>query len=190
MNLGWHSIHYHDETERRKWQNPEAILFEIGLEAGQTFIDVGCGDGFSTIPAARMVGKEGRVYGLDVDPEAIRCLGEKAEKEGLTQLVLKVGEAEKLIVCEGCADFVFFGIVLHDFGDPFRVLTNARRTLKPTGCLVDVDWKKEKMELGPPTVVRFSEQEAVSLIKKAGFSIDSVKKSGHYHYIITARTVK
>ena len=57
--------HYFDEDRRRKWQNPEDILREIGLETGMTFLDIGCGNGFFTLPAARMVGPAGQVYGLD-----------------------------------------------------------------------------------------------------------------------------
>jgi ubiquinone/menaquinone biosynthesis C-methylase UbiE len=101
-------------------------------------------------------------------------------------LVLKAGRAEELILCEGCADFVFFGNVLHDFNDPSRVLLNAKMMLKQTGCLVNVDWKKEPMKLGPPTTIRFSEQKAISLIRKAGFKIDAIKKSGAYHYMTAA----
>ena len=44
-----------DEQERRKWQNPEDILAEIGLRSGMTFMDIGCCQGFFTIPAARIV---------------------------------------------------------------------------------------------------------------------------------------
>jgi ubiquinone/menaquinone biosynthesis C-methylase UbiE len=189
MNLGWHSFHHCNETERGKWQNPEVILCEIRLKPSQTFVEVGCGDGFFTVPAARIVGKSGKVYGLDTDSEAIRYLREKAKKEGLTNLVLKVGKTEELILCEGCADFVFFGNVLHDFDEPSRVLLNAKVMLKPSRCLVDVDWKKEPMKFGPPLTIRFSEQKAISLTRNAGFKIDAVKKSGAYHYMITAYPV-
>jgi ubiquinone/menaquinone biosynthesis C-methylase UbiE len=99
---------------------------------------------------------------------------------------LKTGKAEEVILCEGCADFVFFGNVLHDFNNPTKVLMNAKMMLKPTGFLVDVDWKKEPMNFGPPMTIRFSEQNAISLIRKTGFKLDAVKKSGAYHYMITA----
>lgn len=187
MRLGWHSVHHEDDAERRRWQNPEAILREIGLSPGQTFVDIGCGDGFFSFPAARMVGSSGKVYGLDIDSEAIKCMTQRAEEEGLTNLVLAVGKAEQLVLCEACADFVFFGIVLHDFDEPSKVLMNAKRMLKPTGCLVDVDWRKESMELGPPFAIRFSEQETVSLLERTGFMIDVVKKSGVYHYMVVSR---
>lgn len=45
--------------EQRKWQNPENILAEIGLRSGMTFMDNGCGQGFFTIPAAKIVGDSG-----------------------------------------------------------------------------------------------------------------------------------
>ena len=186
MNLGWSGFHRYDEAERRKWQNPGAIFREIELKPGQTLVDLGCGDGFFAIPAARVVGNSGKVYGLDVDPEAIKRLEEKAEKEGLDNLALVTGKVEELILCEGCADFVFFGNVLHDFDDPSKVLKNARMTLKATGCLVDVDWKKEPMTFGPPVTIRFSEHKAISLVRKAGFKLYAIKKSGAYHYMITA----
>jgi ubiquinone/menaquinone biosynthesis C-methylase UbiE len=175
-----------DEKERRKWQSPEAILAEIGVKGGFTFVDVGCGHGFFALPAARLVGNEGSVYGLDADWEAIRRLRVEAAKEKLRNLKLKAGMAEETIFCDSCADIVFFGIVLHDFRDPNKVLSNAKKMLKPTGRLIDLDWKKETMQLGPPLRIRFSERQASSIIERAGFSIDEVKKEGLYHYLIVA----
>jgi ubiquinone/menaquinone biosynthesis C-methylase UbiE len=175
------------DHERRKWQNPEAILADIGLKPGFTFIDVGCGGGFFTLPAARMVGRRGKVYGLDVDNRSITSLKELAAKEGLKNLNLTVGQAEESVICEQCADIVFFGIALHDFQDPARVLENARRMVKSAGKLVNLDWKKEPMDLGPPLKIRFSEDMAVHLIQTAGFTVETVKESGPYHYLVVAK---
>jgi ubiquinone/menaquinone biosynthesis C-methylase UbiE len=178
---------FHDEAERRKWQNPESILTEIGLKPGLTFIDVGCGEGFFALPAAKLVGRRGRVYGLDINEEAVQRLKEKAAKEGLENLILRVGAAEDLILCRACADFVFCGIDLHDFRDPAKVLINAKKMLKPGARLIDLDWKKEPMELGPPLQIRFSQEEAVTRIEEAGFRVHSVKNAGPYHYLIIAK---
>jgi len=175
-----------DEKERRKWQNPEAILIDIGVKAGLTFMDIGCGYGFFALPAARLVGNEGRVYGLDADSEAIHWLKEKAAKEKLRNLKLEAGMAEETIFCDSCTDVVFFGIVLHDFDDPSKVLSNAKKMLKPTGRLIDLDWKKEPMQLGPPLQMRLDEKKASGLVESAGFSIDEIKKEGAYHYMIVA----
>ena len=175
------------EAERLKWQNPDLILREIGLTPGHTFVDIGCGKGYFTLPAARLVGNKGTVYGVDTDKNAITILRRSAEKEGLFNIILTEGEAEKTLFCTGCADFIFLGIVLHDFRDPIAVLRNAAAMIKLGGKLVDLDWLKEPMPFGPPLEIRFTEEKAKNIITSAGFKIASTSRSGLYHYIITAK---
>lgn len=175
------------DAERRQWQDPDAILSRAGLKPGLTFVDVGCGEGFFALPAARLVGQTGRVLGVDIDAEAIGRLAGKAEAEGLANLTLKAGKAEESVLCHSCADIVFFGIDLHDFQDQSAVLRNARMMLKPEGRLANLDWKKMDMEFGPPLHIRFTEQQASRLIKEAGFTVESVADAGPYHYLIMAR---
>lgn len=175
-----------DERERRKWQNPESTLLDIGLRSCLTFVDVGCGDGFFALPAARIVGETGRVYAFDEDPDAISRLRKKVRIEGIGNLETKIGKAEDTILCEECADMIFLGIVLHDFEDPVKVLKNGKVMLKATGRLVDVDWKKTPMDVGPPLRIRFSEDEAARLIESVGFKIETLRESGPYHYVIIA----
>ena len=174
-----------DETTRRSWYNPEAILRDLHL--GMTFMDIGCGDGFFSILAAKKVGEKGKVYAVDSDASAIEKLKFKAETEDLKNIVAKVGAAEETVFCSECADFVFYSMVLHDFADPAKVLQNARQMIKPTGRLVDLDWKKQEMPFGPPFKIRFSEEYASGLIKRAGFQIEGVKEAGSYHYLVTAK---
>jgi len=184
--LSYHRF-YGNEVERRKWQNPDSILASIGLNLGFTFADVGCGSGFFSIPAAKIVGKKGKVFALDSDEEAIATLRKKAFTKNLTNIEARVGTAEDTVLCDACADMVFFGIVLHDFNDPALVLVNARKMLKPEGRLVDLDWKKESMDFGPPIDIRFSEERAIGLIEGAGFKVERQEERGRFHYILIAR---
>lgn len=179
----------HDDAERLHWQDPGAILSAIGLGRGQVFVDLGCGEGFFAVPAARIVGEQGRVYAVDINAEAIERLLETAADEQLDNLVAQAGEGEKTVFCETCADIVFFGIDLHDFRDPSSVLQNARRMIKPAGKLIDLDWKKEPMPMGPPLEIRFDEEQATGLIEAAGFEVESVSEQGPFHYMISARPV-
>ena len=181
-----HRRFYADETERREWQNPEAILAVLGLKPGFTFIDVGCGRGFFAIPAARIVGRKGNVYALDLDEDAITELKKNAARESLRNLEAVVGGAEDTVFCEACADIVFFGIVLHDFNVPAKVLANAKVMLKPAGRIVDLDWKKEPAPFGPPLQIRFSEEQASNLIREAGLVVEQTRQAGPYHYIVIA----
>ena len=181
-----HHWHYADETDRRKWQDPEGILREIGVKPGLTFIDLGCGEGFFTLPAARMIGPAGKVYGVDSDEQAVARLRRRAELEKLANIELTVGPAETALLCRGCADIVFFGIVLHDFEKPALVLRNAHLMLKPDGRLVNLDWQKISMAFGPPVAKRFSPETAAQLIASAGFKVLITRASGQYFYLMIA----
>ena len=184
-----HRRFLYDDPGRKQWQDPEAILAEVGLAPGMTFIDFGCGEGFFALPAAKMTGSDGRVYGIDISEESVNALARTALELGLDNLTAVSGPGENTLVCDVCADMVFFGIDLHDFADPAEVLDNARAMIKPQGRLVDLDWKKEPMELGPPLEIRFDEEKAKNLIEGAGFRVDSVADYGPFHYLITAMPI-
>jgi len=176
-----------DDPERKQWQDPDKILASIGLSAGMVFVDVGCGEGYFALPAARMVGPGGTVYASDISEDAVAVLRQQAAAERLTNLSAEAKPAEEIVACEGCADRVFFGIDLHDFQDPLTVLRNARKMLKPSGVLIDLDWKDQPMPFGPPLEKRFSIGKAKGLIEAAGLRVQSVREAGPYHYLITAR---
>ena len=175
-----------EDRERRKWMDPEAILARIGVKQGTIFADIGCGGGFFALPAARIVGYNGRVLGVDRDVRSVNAVLESASKEKLDNLQLAAGRAEDIVLCSHCADVVFFGMDLHDFDDASAVLRNARKTIKPSGILVNLDWKKETMRFGPPLEKRFDEEKAKKLIEGAGFAVESISGSGPFHYLILA----
>jgi ubiquinone/menaquinone biosynthesis C-methylase UbiE len=177
-----------DETTRRSWYAPEEIISE--LKEGMTFADIGCGDGYFTILAAKKVGSKGKVYAVDIDPSGVEKLENKAKSDGLTNIVAQVGKAEETVFCRECVDFILFSMDLHDFRDPVKVLLNAKEMLKPTGIVVDLDWKKISMPFGPPIDLRFSEERVVMLMRRAGLTVEIVKDAGPYHYVMTANREK
>lgn len=181
-----HHSHKPDDSERRKWQNPEAVLTGIGLKAGSTLVDAGCGSGFFTLPAARIAGPGGRVWAFDTDAGTIETLRRQAAGQGLGNLSLTVGKAEETAACHHCADIVFYGVVFHDFENPAAVLANARLMLKAGGRLVNLDWKKEPMKWGPSVDRKLSPAIAAAMIERAGFKIVQSSDQGPYHYIIIA----
>jgi ubiquinone/menaquinone biosynthesis C-methylase UbiE len=151
------------------------------------FMDIGCGNGFFTIPAAEQVGENGKVYALDANAEAVETVKSKVATNGLKNIVAKAAEAEETVFCDECADMVFFSIVLHDFRDPAKVLSNAKRMIKPDGTLINLDLKKKRMAFGPPMQIRFSAEQAQALIKQAGFTVETVENAGRNFYLITAK---
>ncbi len=185
--MGCHGGFSLDEATRRSWYNPEALLNDAGLRPGMVFADIGCGDGFFTFLAAKIVGEMGTVYAVDSDNQAIGRLKAKAEQLNLRNIKAEVASAEKMVFCKSCVDIVFYSMVLHDFSDPARVLLNAKKMIKPSGALADLDWKKVQMQFGPPFAIRFSEQDTMGLLKMAGFKANKLAEVGAYHYLILAK---
>lgn len=74
--------------EMRTWENRKGIAFlkRVGVKPGYTVVDFGCRVGHYSIPAAILVGPDGRVYAIDKDGDALNRLNEKASASGLTNL--------------------------------------------------------------------------------------------------------
>jgi hypothetical protein len=59
--------------------------------------------------------------------------------------------------------------------------------LGTSGVVVDLDWKKMKMDFGPPEHIRFSEEKVSEMLNKAGLRVESNHSVGPYHYLIVAK---
>lgn len=167
-----HQFSY-DEATRRRFQNPEKILKSIVLREGMVFIDLGCNDGFFSIPAAKLVTKTGYVVGVDIDDEALHRLETKAQTENIDNISTIHSAAETVVIKEGVADFVFLGTVLHDFNDPVKVLKNAKEMLKENGLIYNYDWQKIRQTKGPPYDIRFSKEHVEQLALESGLVVVS-----------------
>ncbi len=178
------------EETRRQWYNPEEILKRAGLREGMVFADIGCADGFFTLLASKVVGKNGKVYAIDVDSNSIEKLNTKVAAENISNVSARVGKAEDTIFCKGCVDIVFYSMDLHDFQDPKKVLFNASEMTKPNGMVVDLDWKKIDMPFGPPKSIRFSEHYVKELMASQKLKVKEIMDVGPYHYMLIAKPVK
>jgi SAM-dependent methyltransferase len=127
------------EMEFREWlrDNADEVLNKAGVREGQTLVDYGCGPGIFSIAAAKIVGRQGKVYALDIRPRALSRLKEIAMEDGLPNL--KTMLIDKLTVSvalsDGVADVVLLYDVLQEIQDKPRLMAELYRILKPSGVL-------------------------------------------------------
>lgn len=115
-------------------QMRDRVLHKAGLARGHKVVDLGCGLGFITLEAARLVGEEGRVWGVDSSAGALRILRSRAEKLGLSNVHPLQADAASLPLTEE-VDAVVGRSVLSYVPDRKAVLAEARRVLRPGGRL-------------------------------------------------------
>ena len=122
------------------------VLKRIGIRRGQTVLDFGCGYGIYTIPVAKIVGAQGRVYALDKDKEALDTLMQKAGSAGLINIerMETSGELE-IELADETVDGVLLFDVFHSFyfpqvGDRRRLLSEIYRIMKSSAFLAISVW--------------------------------------------------
>ena len=119
---------------RKRSRNIESEITFPGTRSSDIVVDYGCGPGFNTIPLARDIVKDGKVYALDNNPNAINDIVKKANALNLKNIeTIASGYPEG--ISEESIDIVFLHNVLPYVRDKESVLAGIHRILKPQGRL-------------------------------------------------------
>ncbi len=120
----------------RRWIHPvRSTLERFHLKPGDALLELGPGLGYFTVEAGRMVGPEGRVLCLDLQPPMLAALRQRLEEQRVANAHPMVGDAVNLPLPDGSVDAAFLAAVLGEIPDRPQALGELRRVLKPGGVL-------------------------------------------------------
>lgn len=179
----------------RLWPTPAATLRDLGLEPGTSVVEVGSGDGYFALPAARIV-EPAPVYALDLDESLLADLERIAERAEIETVEPIHGDARDLEnhVPEP-VDVVLIANTLHGVDEPDELLENAAGVLRPDGRIAIVNWRplpREETTIlgeprGPPEELRTSPEETERLVRDAvDVETLEVVELPPYHYAVLA----
>jgi len=154
---------------RQREEDCRMLLEALGVGKGQTICDLGCGNGFYTLELARMVGPEGIVYAVDVQPEMLRMIAERAGDDNLTNIRPVLGTAIDPRLPKGRLDLVLCVDVYHEFSHPEPMLARIRESLAPRGRFVLAEFRGEDPAVPIKPLHKMTKAQVRAELEPAGF---------------------
>ncbi len=121
-------------TIRKKFRNIEEEISLAGIKEGDYILDFGCGLGFNSIPAAQKVKGQGKVFVLDISPQAIKIVKKKSVKNRLENIVTILSDCNTNLE-DRSIDIVYLHNTLPLIKNKQQVLNEIHRVLKVGGRL-------------------------------------------------------
>jgi len=121
---------------RYRFFNPMDILQGVDSLQGRVVLEIGCGTGFFTVPAARVIGDRGYLVAMDIVSESVELVSTKAQRAGLENVRVIRGDAmESGLAGESFHTVLLFGVIPAPMVPLARILPEIHRVLKPEGSL-------------------------------------------------------
>jgi len=180
--------HVHQGKSTQNILNAHEVLQSAGIKLGDVFLDAGCGDGYISIEASKMVGKQGRVYAVDVYLESIEIVKTKISDNELSNMEAVLADiTESIPITDDSVDHIMMANVLHGFvadNELKPVMDNIDRIIKSGGIFSVVEFRKIENSPGPPFNVKLSPEQVTEILSQYGFDTIDTQEIGKYHYIV------
>ena len=180
--------HVHHGKSTENILNVGEVLKNANIKSGDVFLDAGCGDGYISIAASKIVGKKGRVYAVDVYPESIETVKTKIKDDDLNNMEAILADITKNIpINDDSVDHIMMANVLHGFvaeNEVEPVMDNINRIIRSGGIFSVVEFRKIENNPGPPYNVKISPEQVTEILTQYGFDTIDTQKIGNFHYIV------
>ena len=163
-DAGWLTRPDRDATEQ-----PEKVLDALNIREGATVADVGAGVGYFTWRLAQRVGPKGKVIAVDVQQKMLDLMAEELKRRNISNVEMVLGGLRDPHLPESVVDLALLVDVYHELSEPELIMGHIRRSLKPDGRLVLVEYRKEDPSIPILPLHKMSTEEVRSELEPLGF---------------------
>jgi SAM-dependent methyltransferase len=171
-----------EEPERDRKLQIERVMDVLGIREGSAVADIGAGSGWFTVRAARRAGEKGAVYAVEINPDYLKHIEERAGQEKLLNIKTVLGTEDNPRLPEKSVDAVLLLKTYHEIAEPVRLLVNLRRSLRENARVGVIDRNGKGEDHGVKREVVIEE------VKRAGYALaeehDFVKPDGMDYFLV------
>jgi len=164
-----------------KFVSPQALLAEIGVQPGQSILELGSPIGFFAHAALEAVGPQGSVYAAGPTPESLESLDHFKHRENFRPVLLRDIVQGKTVPLHAI-DVVILTNLLSNAIHPGDFCISIVQYLKPGSEVVLMDWDSQDESVGPSKSQRVTREAAIKLLSQCGLEFTRVLKTPGYHY--------
>ncbi len=157
-----------DDPSRDAWQKPDEVLDALHLQRTDKVADIGAGTGYFSVRIAKRV-PDGNVFAVDIEPDMVRYLGERAHREHVSMLVPVQASADSPNLPEP-VDLVLIVDTYHHMQNRVAYFAKLAQSLRPNARIAIIDFKVDAPE-GPPPQLRNPPEKVTSELEQAGYSL-------------------
>src|SRR3954451_11644859 len=156
---------------REREEDCKTLLAALKVKPGDTVCDMGCGNGFYTLKLAKLVGKDGRVVAVDIQPEMLELLKAAAKAEKITNIEPALGTVTDPKLPAGKVDLMLLVDVYHEFSNPEEMLAAIRKSLKPNGRVALAEFRAEDPKVPIKPLHKMSKAQIMKEFPANGFKL-------------------
>jgi len=172
-----------DEPSRDAWQKPDEVVTLVAAAPGMTVADLGAGTGYFLARLSKAVGPTGKVLGLDVEPDMVRFMTERAAKEKLGNVEARTVKVDDPGLAAQSVDRILVVDTWHHVEQRDRYVPWLARALRPGGTVLVVDFTMEAQH-GPPVKHRIAPEQVARELEAAGLSPTIVSEALPDQYVV------
>lgn len=173
---------------RKQMLPPKTIIDYLNINADDTVVDLGCGNGYFTIPIAKK--QPYALYAVDIEPKMLELLQERAQLENFQSIEYVRTSLEDTGLAANSAAKVLLSLVLHEVENLDQVIKEAQRLLKPAGQMLIIEWKAVASKQGPPLHERISSYVIEGKLHQENFETAYIDLNESQYGLIASKSLK
>lgn len=159
----------------------------LEIKPGMSVCDFGCGNGYHTFPLAAMVGKEGRVVGVDIQMPFVDAVKRQAAEKNLSQVEVILAKEDHPGLKKEEFDVILLVDVYHELSDPALILQSLKTALKAEGRLVLVEYREEDPDVPIRAEHKMSRPQILKELAANGFVFEKEREELPWQHMMWFR---